>query len=111
MLRPRIASSTLRRCRFLTTGHGPRKVPILPDASLDVFREKAFHPAVPALLPPQCFKELPAISKWFTTSLNSEAVALSTEYLAQYGSTVVPLEITQGDQFARVEQELNFFLE
>ncbi|SMR42636.1 unnamed protein product [Zymoseptoria tritici ST99CH_1A5] len=84
---------------------------MLPNASLDGFREKAFNPALPALLPRQFFAELPAIGKWFMRRKIGDAMALNTDYLADYGDTVVPLEITLNDQFVRVEQELSFFLD
>jgi hypothetical protein len=42
---------------------------------------------------------------------DGSSVALNVECLSQYGSTVVPLEITQNDQFVRIEQELSLFLE
>lgn len=111
MLRSRIAISLVSRCRQFSTGPVLRPVLMLPNASLDGFREKAFNPALPALLPRQFFAELPAIGKWFMRRKIGDAMALNTDYLADYGDTVVPLEITLNDQFVRVEQELSFFLE
>ncbi|SMQ46290.1 unnamed protein product [Zymoseptoria tritici ST99CH_3D7] len=61
---------------------------MLPNASLDGFREKAFNPALPALLPRQFFAELPAIGKWFMRRKIGDAMALNTDYLADYGDTV-----------------------
>lgn len=110
MLR-RQAISVSRQCRHFASGRASRPVVTLPDASLDTFRRDAFLPAIPALLPRQHFAALPAIHKWFTGPSKATPIELNATYLAKYGATIVPLEISHNEQFARVEQSLSFFLE
>ncbi|KXL42082.1 hypothetical protein M433DRAFT_157264 [Acidomyces richmondensis BFW] len=88
--------------------HGLKPVSILPDGSLQTFRQKAFGPALPFLLPRQTFNNFPALRKWFTAS---DLPALNYTYLSRFGATTVPLEITNNDKFTRIEQSLSFFLE
>lgn len=90
-----------------------RAVPILPDASLKTFRNQAFVPTVPHLLPRGSFTSIPAIKKWFHESPEHGArYHLDTKYLKKWGSAVVPLEITNEDgKFAQIFQPLQFFLE
>lgn len=104
----------LRQNRTYTSKpSGLRAVPILGDASLTTFRDNAFIPAVPSLLPRGSFSSIPAIPKWFDASSGTPFhPILNTAYLKKWGSTVVPLEITnEGGQFAQVHQPLQFFLE
>ncbi|TKA59263.1 hypothetical protein B0A55_11143 [Friedmanniomyces simplex] len=110
MLTGRTASITLRRCRSYTTKHGLRPVPILSDAGLETFRKDAFEPATPAILPRQTFSQLPAVQRWFLTASDGR-LTLNRPYLARFGSTIVPLEISSNDRFTRIEQSLSFFLE
>jgi hypothetical protein len=88
-------------------------VPVLAEHSLTLFREQAFAPASPALLPRGSFSHVPAIQKWFQPSAELPACsALNTVYLKKWASTIVPLEITNdAGQFAQVHQPLQFFLE
>lgn len=108
-----LCRSTVRvsraQCNYYSTAPRPRKVPVLPDASLETFRRDAFEPARPALLPRQHFSRLPAVSKWF--SHTADHAVLNARYLSPFGATVVPLEITNNGQFVRIEQSLSFFLE
>ncbi|EMD01287.1 hypothetical protein BAUCODRAFT_204974 [Baudoinia panamericana UAMH 10762] len=102
----------LQQCRQYSSAPGFKPVPTLPNASLDMFRQHAFNQAMPALLPRQIFQGLPAVQKWFAEDSNPHAGAtLNRSYLARYGSTIVPLEISHNDQFNRIEQPLSFFLE
>ena len=110
MLTGRTALVVSSQCRSYTTKHGLRPVPILPNATLQTFRKDAFEPAAPALLPRQTFSQLPAIRRWFIPASNG-TVALNRQYLARFGATIVPLEISNNDKFTRIEQSLSFFLE
>lgn len=107
--------SRLLHCgRFYTTSSSSfHAVPILSDASLTTFRDHAFVPAVPFLLPRESFSSIPAIQKWFRESLEqADCCHLNAAYLKKWGSTVVPLEITNEDgKFAQIHQPLQFFLE
>lgn len=111
MLRARLPSLSSTPCRRLTSGHGPRTIPTLPDASITTFRTHAFEPATPALLPRQHFANLPAISKWFTQPSAPSPRTLNTTYLYKFSATIVPLEISNNNHFARIQQSLGFFLE
>ena len=85
---------------------------VLPDTQLQTFRKHAFEAAAPALLARQTFKDLPAIRQWFVTEPGKAGhITVNRSYLARFGSTRVPLEITNQDQFTRIEQSLSFFLE
>ncbi|KAK1068743.1 hypothetical protein LTR12_003553 [Friedmanniomyces endolithicus] len=110
MLTGRTALVVSSQCRSYATKHGLRPVPILPDATLETFRKDAFEPATPALLPRQTFSQLPAVRRWFIPASNG-TVALNRHYLARFGATIVPLEISNNDKFTRIEQSLSFFLE
>ena len=91
-----------------------RTVPTLQDASLETFRQNAFEPAVPALLPRGCQAHMPAVTKWFKQpggKNKSKATRLETRYLSVFGSTSVPLEITNDGNFVRIQHSLGFFLE
>lgn len=98
---------------YTTKPSGLRAVPTLDDASLTTFRDNAFVPAVPSLLPRGSFSSIPAIPKWFDASSGTPShPILHTAYLKKWGSTVVPLEITnEGGRFAQMHQPLQFFLE
>jgi hypothetical protein len=90
-----------------------RAVPTLPDASLTTFRDHAFNPAIPSVLPRGSFSSIPAIQKWFLESKEHGASChLNTIYLKKWGLAVVPLEITNEDgKFAQIHQPLQFLLE
>ncbi|WPG99153.1 Hypothetical protein R9X50_00196400 [Acrodontium crateriforme] len=104
-----------QRCSFSTAAHVQRQVPILSSPDIDTFRDQAFVPALPFLLPRHTFRDLPAIRNWFlhqptNTSNGPLSPALNLSYLARFGSTIVPLEITNNDHFVRTSQALSFFL-
>lgn len=89
-----------------------RAVPTLPDASVETFRQHAFEPAVPALLPQGCQADIPAVIKWFKQpSEKSKTTRLKARYLSRFGSISVPLEITNNGDFVRIQNSLGFFLE
>ncbi|KAF2222966.1 hypothetical protein BDZ85DRAFT_262742 [Elsinoe ampelina] len=100
--------STLASTRTLTV----QPVTRLTSGDVDHFRDTAFKPQIPALLPEGYYRSLPAISKWVTCPKNShERPALIRSYLEQFASTSVPLELTIGGDFARVDQPLSIFLD
>lgn len=96
------------QCRRLTTTASLQPVAILPDATIETFRQ-AYHAGRPVLLPRDALSSLPAIKKWFVISQQPNAINAS--YLAKYGSVSVPLEFTNGQTFARIQQPLSYFLE
>ena len=107
---PRRASLVPRTsCRTYSHVHGLRPVPILPDATIETFRQQAFEANTPARMPPKYFRTLPAIGKWFVQA--DDKTTLKRSYLSHFGSTIVPLEISNDDHFSRTEQSLSFFLE
>ena len=95
-------------------------VPVLQDSSATTFRRDAFHVQWPAVTPPACFKELPAIGRWFKRSHQQNPIfELDLSYLEQYGDAIVPLELNssseshsdlQNTSFQRSEAPLSIFL-
>jgi len=88
------------------------------------FRELAFTPALPHLLPQGAFTSLPAKSKWFCSAeRNTSPAGLNFAYLSKFDSTSVPLELTSfsgasadsksdgQQQFSRGDFPLSFFLD
>ena len=98
-----------RSCRFYTTGRGLNQVTILPDAELATFRESAFEPCIPALLPRRTFAYLPAIERWFSDASTSDP-QMNLSYLGPHGGTPVPLELSTETHFSRSEYPLSLFL-
>lgn len=99
-------------CRPYSTAPRWRDVPVLPTANLETFRQQAFEPALPCLLPRQTYQSLPATRKWFRASPSNASICeLNSTYLSRYTTTLVPLEITHAEKFARIQQPLGFFLE
>ena len=91
-----------------------RTVPTLQDASLETFRRHALEPAVPALLPQGCQAHIPAVKKWFKqpgSKNRSKATRLNARYLSAFGNVIVPLEVTNNGDFARIQNSIGFFLE
>lgn len=92
----------------------------MPDGSLEAFRGEAFAPSFPALLPRGQFSEIPAIRKWFMRS-EQGAPSLNHAYLDNFGTAIVPLELTRlpgvtpaddvKDSFQRAEVPFHIFLE
>ena len=86
------------------------------------FREKAFLPKQPALLPKAYSNALPSIHKWFHTTQDDTAeLALNYSYLGRFSNIIVPLEFTRlstasavnqdEDSFERAEAPFYMFLE
>jgi hypothetical protein len=83
------------------------RTPVLPSWDLAQFRERAFTPALPHLLPAQRDAIPRACAEWFVHAVNPEAgsnrsvppqtLELRTSYWQQYDSTLVPLELTTND--------------
>jgi len=81
--------------RHYTNPPTHHKVPVLENGTVDLFRERAFLPALPATLPPGHFAHLPAVTAWFTEPSSDDATqTLNHTYLSPYGDTIVPLELT-----------------
>lgn len=84
-----------------------------------MFRQIAFKPGIPVLLPKGHFSDLPAISKWFTTSHGTSSLNIAYLYPLAASTSQAPLEFTPSrstranyrtDGFARRELPLNVFL-
>lgn len=99
-----------------------RSLRTLEDGSLHTFRDNAFIPSKPALLPKAHFIALPSIQKWFrTTQDGTGGVALNYSHLSKFGDAIVPLEFTRlstasaanqyEDSFQRADVPLYIFLE
>lgn len=99
-----------------------RPLRVLVDGSLQTFREKAFIPSRPALLPKAYLNALPSIQNWFRTADDETGgVSLNYSYLSRFGDATVPLEFTrlstapaakqEEDSFQRAEVPFDIFLE
>ena len=119
-LRFAFPSISLRRTSTSTARWRP--LDALENGSLKTFREKAFVPSKPALLPKAYFGALPSIHKWFhTTQDETGIVRLNHSYLSRFGDAIVPLEFTRLptasaanpdiDSFQRAEVPFYIFLE
>jgi hypothetical protein len=100
--------------RHEATSKAVRPVPTLPDSTLETFREHAFEPALPALLPRGSQSHIPAVSKWFLPADHHKTTGnaqLDNRYLSYYSGAIVPLEITNKGDFVRIENTMRFFLE
>ena len=85
---------------------------MLSDSDVQTFRDSAFIPSTPALLPRGSFNELPAVSKWFRPRLGCQGVHdLNHDYFRPLGFARVPLELTTPSDFVRSEAPLALFLE
>lgn len=120
--RLRIASTSINLRRTSTSTARWRPLRALEDGSVPTFREKAFIPSKPALLPKAYFVSLPSIQKWFRPAQDETgAVALNHSYLSKFGDAIVPLEFTRlsapsaasqdEDAFQRAEVPLHIFLQ
>lgn len=97
---------------YSSAATAPCLVPVLSNSTLPLFRAQAFQPETPALLPRGHFTSLPACERWFQKcSQHSNISALNTSYLSKFGAFILPLEITQDEQFTQVHQPFQFFLE
>lgn len=95
----------------------------LPDGNMHRFREEAFAPAVPVLMPFGYFNQLPAIRKWFQSppiQECNEQTHFNGPYMNRFGDAIVPLEFSRSSNcytpreneecFQRVEAPLKVFL-
>lgn len=119
-LRTALPNISLRRT-FTSTARW-RPLGALEDGSLEFFRQKAFVPSKPTLLPNAYFIALPSIHNWFHTPRDETGVArLDHSYLSKFGHVIVPLEFTRlstasaatqdNDSFQRAEVPFYIFLE
>jgi Cupin-like domain len=92
-------------------------VPTLPSWDLATFRERAFIPKLPALLPYDVSKQPPASQAWLETKSREKCSrSLRYDYLGRHGDAIVPLELTQTnkagkDTFERFNAPLKLFLD
>lgn len=110
MLSKRAATLSYRQCRTINTARRFQPVQGLQDATVETFRKHAFEPAIPALLPRGTFKDLPAAKDWFIRTHDGH-IGLKIDHLGEYGDTIVPLELSDGKTFTRIEQPLAVFLQ
>jgi len=99
-----------------------RQLKVLEDGSTDVFRQIAFVPALPAVLPRGHFSQMPALKSWFIPQrTGGEILKLNQGYLRPHAETNVPLELTgishastsncREGTFQRVRAPLSLFLD
>ncbi|MCJ1418326.1 hypothetical protein MMC32_004673 [Xylographa parallela] len=90
-----------------------RPLTVLPDSSPSSFRDLAFVPSTPALLPPATFKGLPAVQKWFYPHPSkADQYDAVHDYLQSFGSATVLLEYSSStNKFVRSHAPLSLFLE
>ncbi len=119
--RPRPApSGGLCNDRYLahsSTHAGFQTVPTLASWDLFTFQQRAFIPKLPVLLPHDASKQHPASQAWLVReSERASSRTLNFDYLARYGDTRIPLELTQTDSsgrqtFERFNAPLKLFLD
>ena len=113
-------------CRTYSSTAKWRPLRLLEDGSLQRFREKAFVPSTPVLLPKVYLNTLPSIQKWFRTTRHEDEngrVSLNYSYLSSFGDAIVPLEFTrlsttssatnqdEDSSFLRADVPFSIFLE
>jgi hypothetical protein len=92
-----------------------RNVQLLKEDSVDEFRKRAFHPAIPVVFPQGHFSNLTGLKRWFVLVELSHTVELNRDYLQAFGEATVPLELTQSlgqdvhDTFQRFNASLSAF--
>ena len=115
----RLAHSFNQVARISTSLHKSSisSVRKLRDCSLDVFRNQAFIPGVPARLPATATSfDVPALAKWFSISKDDSLPQLRQEYWEPHHQALLPIEITTSVDggkilFDRHFLPLRFFLE
>lgn len=108
--RQRIASTSINLRRTYTSTARWRPLCALENGNLETFREKAFIPSKPALLPKAYFISLPSIQKWFLpTQDETGTVALNHSYLSKFGDAIVPLEFTRLSTASAASQDETSF--
>lgn len=91
-------------------------MPTLPSWDLHPFRERAFTPKLPVLLPQDVSKQPPASQSWFESMGESPSSRrLKYDYLNRYGDVIVALELTRKNEagtetFERFNAPLELFL-
>ena len=113
-------------CRTYSSTAKWRPLRLLEDGSLQPFREKAFVPSTPALLPKVYLNTLPSIQKWFRTAGHEAEIggmSLNYSYLNSFRDVIVPLEFTrlstipsaanqdEDSSFVRADVPFSIFLE
>ncbi|KPI38764.1 putative lysine-specific demethylase JMJD5 [Cyphellophora attinorum] len=123
LTRPLSSTSTTRVPGYVCPNSAVRwitsisRVPSLPSWDVELFREKAFEPALPHTLARCAAADLPATSLWFThdshpfngvESLSSVPVTfeLNLDFWKQYENEVVPLELRRTDEEPRFERKM-----
>lgn len=80
-----------------------KSVPVLDSWDLDTFRERAFKPATPHMLPFDASQLPPACNKWFLHNSNAaldlsqsrpKVSELRTAFWSEHEETLMPLELT-----------------
>lgn len=121
----RTRSLPVRSSHFISrysTASPWHRVGALHDGNVEAFRQEAFIPSLPVLLPRGLFAEIPALRKWFHRSeIHPDTYTLAQDYLSQFRDSVVPLELTRlsggsatsdtESTFHRAEAPLGLFLE
>src|SRR5947209_10043361 len=109
---------TIRHFASSGTATKLKAVPKLPDWDINTFRERAFVPRLPALLPQDASRQPPASQSWFTGENKAPfSHVLRYDYLSKYGEAIVPLELTRKDEdtgtdsFERFNAPLSLFLD
>ena len=104
-------------------GKHPRlpSVLLLENDNVQIFQEKCFYRAIPALLPHGTFSSLPACTRWFCANgRNANSAQLNKDYLLGFGDPLVPLELIRSsdddhgygaETFQRLRAPLSLFLE
>ena len=95
-------------------------VPSLASWDVQTFRERAFIPELPTLLPQHVSLQppLPASQSWFDNNdeTHSSSRNLNYDYLSKFGDVIVPLELTRKDEagkmsFERFDAPFSLFLD
>ncbi|MCJ1475615.1 hypothetical protein MMC13_004278 [Lambiella insularis] len=88
-------------------------LPVLRTADVSSFRDLAFVPGLPTLLPRKSLTAFPAAEKWFRPHrTRPDQLDLNYDYLELSGSSLVPLEYSSPLRaFIRSHAPLSLFLE
>lgn len=92
----------LDRRLFTARSWSPLKV--LQEDGLKAFRDEAFAPSLPIVLPRGAFLRLPAVLKWFILLKDDTSIScLNQSYLKKFGDTIVPLEYSRSAPISNPE--------
>ena len=97
------------------TTQGLSQVKQITDWNVDGFRASTNNLQTPVVLPRLQDKAIPASHRWFTNSDDADTSSLKYDYLAQFGDSYVPLELTTAIadghvEFRRTHAPLSLFL-